>query len=381
MLRKLTSLTLLLVLLLSIVACANNSNPQTQQDSTSSSTGETNQTPQHTEKKISGNITAASVFSEGLAFVTMQENEEITYCINQEGYIVFELDVAAGVLGEIRGTFVNGLALIDGGLCDKTGKITYPEDVGATAFSDLALDGNYIIAERITSDYNSSKKELGVMNTSFEWVLEPTEELYIATGGISDIPLNTSCFYNNGWFYFDETKKYLNLSTGEISEAVNQALPSKQWRGYDNSFYDYDGNVMLDLSRYNTLQLASYCNFVNGFINGKAPVRFINTETNKYYFSLIDEQGELLFEPVETIKFDAFDYDGEHILVIDYMLNPKEIQCFDTQGNLLGQINLDTISKNKAWECTVSDGIICLSAGYNFNYTCYYLKTDMSPLF
>lgn len=69
--------------------------------------------------------------------------------------------------------FQNGLMLFNGNIYDKSGKVTTPESLGVTSF--IKWDGTYLLAEKITSDYASTKKELGVLNKTLEWVLPLAE--------------------------------------------------------------------------------------------------------------------------------------------------------------------------------------------------------------
>ena len=335
------------------------------------------QTVEHTGIKISGDITGASAFSEGLALVALNGDKEKTYCINKEGYIVFEIDVrSVDATGEITGKFENGLALVGDVFCDAKGKVTTPEDVGATAFSDLALKNGYILAERVISDYSSAKKELGVMDTNFQWIVEPTEVLYNATNGISMIPATTESFCFGDYAYFDSTQKYVNLKTGKVTDSLGE-FPSDQWLNSQNAFYDLDNNVMLDLSEHQTIDMPAG----SRFINGKAPVRFINRETNKYYFTLVDENGQFAFEPIETTFFQNFVYDGNNILLLDQAIGPKKIRSYDLKGTMLGELNTESVAKNALVTCDVRENVIVLIAGRNFKYTCFYYNSDFTKLF
>lgn len=175
-----------------------------------------------TGKKINGEIIAASVFSEGLAFVELSKEKGKTYCIDKKGNIIFDLDIDLSVNGDIYATFINGIAYVNEGFCDTTGKVTKPADVGATTFNYCAtLKGGYIIAEVITSDYSNTNKKLGVLNTKFEWTVEPSEKLYNEFvdeyGGFKiHNALNTSDYIVGDLYYNSELEKALNLKTGEV---------------------------------------------------------------------------------------------------------------------------------------------------------------------
>lgn len=340
----------------------------------------------HTGKKIKGEITAASSFSEGLAFVCVDNNQEKTYCINKDGYIVFELDENISINGEICDKFANGFAVLNSHstneniLCDTKGNTKTPEDIGVTNFCELGLEGGYLIVEKITSDYSSSKKEMGVMNTNFEWIVDLSESIYNEIGGIETLPLYNSSFFYNDICYFDYSKKYLNLKTGEVSDSVTFELPSNLWQSYtDCKYRDYNENTVLDLSNVDNLTS------VGEFVKGKAPVKFYNEQSGTYFFTLINETGEFLFEPIESDKIAKFSFDGEYIVTIDdIMSSNKNFKCYDTNGILLGQLDTSTLAKNYSCTCEVSDGVITVWAGYimqTYSGKCYYFKPDFTELF
>lgn len=333
----------------------------------------------HTGKKIDGEITGASVFSEGLAFVCLDGNQEKTYCIDKNGYIVFELDKKLVVNGRIENKFVNGLTIIDNALCDAEGNLTEPQEVGATRFYAIALKGGYILAEKITSDYSSSKKELGVMNKNFEWVVSLSESLYesVSEDLYSITAVNTECYYSDKFIYFYDSGKYLNLENGELSDSASVPLPSEKWISYDdNTFRDYNENIILDLSQHSNATLLNS----DHYVNGKASISFFNQETGMYYFTVIDEKGEFLFDPVEVknMQIDYLDYDGENVLISDSGV--KKMQCYNSKGELLGELETESIEKNKGYSCDIGDGIITVHAGYNSSHNCYYYNTDFSTL-
>lgn len=365
----------LIFLILSLIACDINiiSNTEDNSDHNSSDweselMGENNNQNDAVSggKKISGFITRASLFSEGLAFVCI-DTEEVTYCINKKGEIVFEINENIFKNSYwFYGEFNNGHILINGKVCDTKGNLTSPEDVGVTKFYDFAFNGGYIIAERITSTYNSSKKELGVMDFDFKWVLEPSEIIYDA---VSD-QLWTSEYYNtesrcfNGYIYFEGCGKYLNISTGDIVNEIDVEIPSHAWSTATGSFYSHNGKEMLKAIEGAVDR--------SDFVNGKAAVLFYNDEVYTYYYTVIDDQGSFAFEPVKIegrsgVRIGGFD--GEYVLVENVIENMY--YCYNAKGEFCGNLEEDGYVK-------LYDGVILVSGQYEAPV---YYNPDFTRLF
>ncbi len=369
--KRVLSLVLVVAMVLSLSACGG--------EKTKSSGDESKEiVVEHTGKKIKGEITAASVFSNGLAFVCLDGNKEKAYCIDKQGNIVFELEnKIQPVFGEIYEKFINGYALVDGGICDITGKITYPQDVGATYFYGVALNGGYIIATKETADYSSSKKELGIMNTDFEWVLQPSETIYneLSENLWTISAQNTESFFANGIVYFDGCKKYLNVKTGEVSDSVDSKFPSETWKCYtDNTFRNSNEEIMVNLSNLSNIESTGN----NTYKNGKVPVIFLNQQAGKRFWTLVDEKGEFLFEPVEmvdlSIALGRIVFDGKNTVFYDKSSN--KLSCFDEKGKLLGELNDENLSS-----AYIENGVILVISGGMNSKKCHYYNTDFSPLF
>ena len=374
--KKFLSLFLVVVITLTISACGNGG-----KDSSGIAGNSQEHVIEHTGKKIKGEITAASVFSDGLAFVCLDGNKEKAYCIDKQGNIVFELEnKIQSAFGEIFNKFENGYALIDGGICNTKGEITYPKDVGATEFFGIALKGGYIVATKVTADYSTSKQEIGVMNTDFEWVVQPSETIYneVCEDLWTTSALNTQSFYADGVVYFDGCKKYLNVKTGEVTNKTDIKIPSENWIYYtDYTFRNGNEEVMVDLSHLDNI--SGTCN--NGYKKDKVPVIFNNVQVGKLFWSLVDEKGEILFNPVETTEFftgltdfSSVKFDGEH--TIFYAKSMKKLSSFDSSGKMLAEMNIEDLS-----DVYIEDGIILLISGGINSKKCYYYNKDFTPLF
>lgn len=209
--QTLSAILVAVLMLCTLSACGGNKN-----------IGESEKNSQNavvnTGKKIKGKIINFLGYSNGFALVELDNDDEKAYCIDKSGNIVYQLDIESGSFAWKR--FINGMTITDGGICNLNGKIVYPEDMGVKSFYTFALDGGYIIATKITADYSSSKKEMGVLNTDFEWVIEPSETLFAEFEEDLDTSLSTESGYYNGIIYFGMSDKFLNVETGEVLEKI-----------------------------------------------------------------------------------------------------------------------------------------------------------------
>lgn len=375
--KRILSLLLALSILFCLCACGNSSSGRSRDRDDSESSLDDNDSPssnesqkiKHTGKKISGEITSASLFSNGLAFVCIDNDDQTTYCITKEGYIVYQIN-NQHVNNIVALTFSGSFVLINNILYDMQGNATAPEDLGVTQFYDLAFEGGYIIADIITADYSSTKKELCVFDKNFDVVIAPSEELYSAVE--NSLKHLSDAYYYQDTVYFQWDDCYLNLKTGEISEDAPFEIPSSMWKkGYNN--YTVDDDVYLDLSNYENIRS------LYEFQNGKAPISFYNKDAKLYFFSMIDEDGNLLFDPVKFGENHVLiDYDGYETLIV-YDTNRKKVKSYNIRGELLGE--LDKTSSRDSWSFDVGDSVIrvCCGSAYRSYYS--YFNSDFTPLF
>lgn len=402
--RKWLAFVLAMVMSLSLVACGNGLEKMSdgEEDSNTTNTatttsediqlddepdpdGETDSI-EHTGKKIEGTICAASVFSEGLAFVAVDKQK--TYCVNKEGYIVFELDFRLnGFNGEIDETFHNGVAILADGayVCDKTGKLTAAEDLGVTTFYDDALVGGYILADKITASFDSTKKEVGVLNTSLEWVVEPSEELYNYIGEHLTWAINREHYYYNDYlciremFSQDAPVGYLNLKNGEFVVEAPFEIPSHAWYAYTDNTYRTDmDTIVLDLNKHTNVSE------IHPFNKGLACVEFYNSDANTGYFTMINEKGEFLFEPVALdiqASVKTVNYDGKDTVMITLgSLDDQVAMCYNLKGELLGKKQIED-SFDTYYFYYAEDVVMWIeSLGMMLGSHITYLNTDFTPL-
>lgn len=369
--KKVVSIFVVLLITLSCCCCAKTSDKAKSEESKKSSL-----------KKVSGEITAASDFSDGVAFVCLDGNKEKTYCINKKGEIIFEINKKMCVNGDIYCSFKNGFAKIEDAICDKKGRITNPQDVGVSAFSLLGIEDGYIIAEINNSSYDATERKIGVMDTSFNWKIKPSAEIckqveYLPT----NLALNTKTYYKNDIVYFDDFDVYFNLKTGAVSKTSDMILPSEKWLVYtggSHGYWDYKEKEILDLSKkYNNIVHCSEFNY------GYAVVEFKNNESNEYFFTLIDEKGKFQFDPIscgKEILSTYTDFDGKNILIgYGGGMLPDNVWCYNKSGKKLCDIKRP--SEDMVYSYSLSDGVIRACGGANYSHKCYYYLPNGKKLF
>lgn len=389
--KKYLSLSIVFLMLIILCACDKNNAKISKPTETLAQMNTAPMAPSEEEyEKLTEEIYRSSSFSEGLAVVVAGGKNGRGCAINKKGEIVFDLPFAienSYVVSNVQ--FINGFAFINNGILDNKGNLTYPKDVGASQFYPVALEAGYIIAEVTEADFESTKKMLGVLNTDWEWVVEPTEERYAALcdkyGGLAlSAATNSGDYYHQGFVYVERINKFLNVKTGDVVKYENVGFehPAFTWVIYsDGTYRDYEGNVRLDLSNYKNIKAYAW----QKFNNGTALIAFNNQEAKTSYFTVVDEKGNFLFDPVDFEEMDitSIQTDGNTILVTYSKSASKLIlKSYDMQGNLISEFNTDTIGVYCSYSATLSDGAIMIDGGYNFNdnYAWYY-TTSFEPLF
>jgi len=395
--KKIIAVLLVCVLLLSLItACVNDvpitTQPNKPENETTTPMGESfsgeSTKPEETKateatlEKLNEKIYASSDFSEGLATVVCGSKNGRACVINKKGEIVFELDDQveySDIVSYCK--FYNGYMAYNGGIWDKNGKVTYPEDVGATEFYyTTTLEYGYIFAEVLESDFQGTTKKLGVLNTDFKWVVEPNVELYASLlNEYGVLSLRNATYSDN--YYFDEyvyiasLKKFVHITSGDVMtyKEVRFTHPSKSWQwSRDGTCRDYNSDIKVDLSQYDNLDF----NYCTSFKNGISLVVFHNQSAQKSFFALINENGEFLFEPVGTQfpRISRISTDGETI-VVNYGSLAKS---YDMQGNLLATFDAKIIDKKiSIWIFSINDGVIVVNGA---SFGGYYTPT-FEPLF
>lgn len=394
--KKFLALFLSMIIMLGVFSGCGKTETENNSDVGNSSEKEDADLKLHSIGNISSKLKTTKIvssgdFSEGLCLVELQNEEDVTYCIDKDGDIKFKINKN---LYERR--FLNGLVIYEytvvnankttiRGFVNQKGEIIYAEDVGVTNFYPVALNEGYIIADIVTSTFNSAKTEVGIMDTNFKWIVEPSEELYnklcneygsfAIDYAENDIPAA------NGYYYVDELKVFLDLETGKVHYDAPDDFPLELLQlTSGNSYVDHNGNVLIDLSRYSENSSL----ILGSFNNGYAPIVFYNQASNKSFFTLIDNKGEFNFEPVEIcegrVVITDFEFDGKYMLITDGRFSQFGAKCFNDKGGLVGEWN--KAGDTADYRYSLCDGVIirAKSLGYgDYEYT--YYNPDFTPLF
>ena len=343
----------------------------------------------------------AHPFSEGKAIVhcwykTNNVYHTSEYCIDKNGNILFSIENPA--IQYTPTGFYNGITSISGVsetpyLCDSSGHIIKPEDIGGTAFLidtmyvshhtlEMFKDG-YILIERTTTDFAGSTTELAIINADLDLIVDFSTELF----ELYKEKYKPYCEYYNGYLYRGLTSTdpndpcVLDLNTGkELSDPMAWAqkipleyrLKREVSTGYYFDCFDDNGSPVIDLSKYKDT-ISDMSNFGNGTAN----ISFISND--KTFFTAINVKGEFLFDPIEVSgALSDIDYDiihcDEHFLVCSYGdRGNKFVTLFDKTGNIIVQ---KEISRGDGVK--YSDGTILIFDIYG---DCQYWNMNFEPLF
>ena len=354
--KRFVLLLLSAVIILGLVSCGKNST-----DTSKGYFGEGSANGQ--SKEPNGNYVAlndivfSSDFFEGLAIVALKEDQETYYVIDKTGKIIFSisnddlsnngivqsnLQYASPYVGEHH---KNEKILLFNGIIyeiiyDKLENSISPEDVGATSF--LSSRDGYIVAEKITSDYATTKKELGILNMDLEWISPLSEETY-------------NLYRSAGWEPFWNDL----LGTNESSTET------------------FDFNTITNHVRH------------TNFVDGKAGVIMENLETRECYVSVIDTQGNFLFAPTKFERSGSIPnlqifFDG-NIVVVSYSTNgtkmdPLKIYSYNLDGETVGTFDTGAAglcqSDSSMVSFSYSDGVIVFRITKDM-YSAYYRRSDV----
>lgn len=395
------SLFLALFLLLGMLTgCVPGESPDSETPSTEGSTG----VPL---EKLSQRVYRSGPFSEGKAVVMLDSSNGRTCVINQAGEILFDLPITLAGPHEVSNAkFVNGLLAILGGICDLSGNMTMPQDVGADKFYTTALAGGYIPALVNADPASGTGAQIGILNAQMEWLVPPSEALYAQLcdeqGNLLlqndeevqyEIERN---FYFHGYLLIQNMDQWLELSTGNLIpfEETGLEYPSYSWFSTTNNDYlDRAGNVKLDLSDHEYRENWAHIPFRGG-LSILLIHDWVNGGSTPYSFALIDEKGELFFDLV-TLPCNSeptFQWDAKHTVVLFSQNDPGRLaQIYDAKGKLIAQLDTSRMTEEcsvygilcTSYDIVYSEGVLLVTGHEPITRTTYtwYFTPELTPLF
>lgn len=116
----------------------------------------------------------------------------------------------------------------------------------------------------------------------------------------------------------------------------------------------------------------------SAFCKGKSVVIFKNKETMEYYFTIIDESGNIAFEP-KCIgeKYSYIQYDGECVAFVLDIFHPK-MNCYSLDGNELSTFGTGDVGM---LHYMGDNSIMETTSISNFDYRITYYDLNHNPLF
>jgi len=294
-------------------------------------------------------------FYEDLAFVTIRTQ---CYFIDRMGNLKITLEdyhMSDHSIEECR--FYNGLFYVsaegaEGYFIDKEGKKITAQDLGGTAFNHSRifyelLEAGYIVVDKVTSDYAGATYESAVYNTKLEQVQPYSAQLY-------ELFHNQYIEFYNGYVYYDEYQTYhIATNTYAQYDVFPKTYVNKfdfahfSERSSDERGFYRNNELLLDLSHYKTLVSVEFV--------GELGLALFCNEQNERYFSLMDMEGNLKFDPIQfgdLIRHaDGYGvycwFNGSVILATTHTaLDNGKYQCqirtYDLQGKELGILERTT---------------------------------------
>lgn len=341
-----------------LTACSEESNRQPSDNTTDDTidnvdnvAGENNI---HSESIDTGVLWVAYGYSNGVMLVG-EGNGNPGYFINKNGERVFTLPNSAeknyGLIsadskfvGKFLGKYCpineydlksNTSSIV---LLDESWNFIRPEDLGVTDFElgkDITMamlaDG-YILAKRVEETYVQTSTEL--------LVLDDTMNEIVNLSGIVEEEDLRHYQYLSGFLYKED--KIIDLRTGNVSTNLSDMYSKisleheSDWWKYDSSYgaeyyYDIRDPEKSPVFSMNSYSETAYQHF--NFSDGLAGIMFRTGEGGaswQYFFSIINEKGELLFEPVKlSDRAVVSSYDGVYAVATS-----SHLCLFDKTGKI-----------------------------------------------
>lgn len=346
-------------------------NTEATNNGTVNNNDEQNKTPWIVDAMKTGTYISALPFCEDLAFVCIDNTQ---YFIDKIGNLRITLEdwhMTDLTMKECR--FYNGLFYVDNisangvesYFIDKDGKEITAQDMGGTAlyeskiFYEL-LEAGYIVVDKVTSSFDGAKCESAIYNTKLEQVQPYSTKLYELFHW--DEPFTQGLSFYDGYVYYKTSRKLNYLESESYVQTYHivtntfaeyDSFPLTYVNKLDDAFFSIpvgsvkgmhrDGEMLLDLSQYTTLQNVEYC--------GDLGIAIFRNEEGKSYFTIMDTEGNLKFDPVlysQKVRYvnDFCEFNGNIILTCENVGQQQDgshiyqVKTFDLEGKEMGCVEL-----------------------------------------
>lgn len=328
-------------------------------------------------------VRAGTDFSDGVAFIVYKDmnNQYVYAAIDTAGKILFEPDFLDSL--NRTPTYKNGIFIWENCIYDKTGTIlASPELSGYDELISENCDG-YVLAKKTVESFSGDKIQVGVLDKKGSW-LHPLSDTNPVAIALMDDAYASVGSYSGDYIIHITGQKYYNIVTNELTDG-HAYYESRHYQGqprgiykcetngestliipdvyghifFDTAFignaviydddgyeietpymlYDYNGNVIADLSQYNIVDNSNDYGPGMYYLNNHLLVT-VDNGTGAKYLCLINKAGELAFEPIRMQYYDDYFPLEEHGFV--YYDDARNKYChYDYSGTVTEYTNIE----------------------------------------
>ena len=322
-------------------------------------------------------IFKAQNFQNGIAIVTTVEavdgrNIYTTNFIDKKGNIIYkstELSLYANSVISKNGAVITSNEESIFNIREK--KEVTAADLSGTEIIDIynhpqyksCFKDGYIFIQKTETTYDGNTKSMAIYSDTFELLYDYSTELY---DFLENHSYNAQRFYHDGYIIYKEDyeevyeEKYFDLNTMRF-DTDHSKIDFETFRAEEIA-----DETLFRSNKYPTM--SQHTSFVDS-TDGTAGITF-NSE-GVCYFTIVDMEGNFLFEPVQTKGVVVGGCNGQ-FTVLSYGEGEYIIEIFDTTGKK-GEIKV-AAPQQQFDTVTVycNEGVIMFAGCYVFHNDIYY---------
>ncbi len=372
--RKTLSVILAIILAIGVLSGCGKQSADTKSEIINGSKSDNSKPDDSNLETFEGVITSAMPFSEGYAFVSTSEKADAfaesrrNICITENGKIAFRLP---NEFDTCYAGFKNGYALVEiaEAVCivDTKGNVVVsPQKNGYTnaIVSKQAFEDGYLPVYLESKDYTGTTYKFGVLNAKGDWIIPLTDKLF--PDNQPESPDNCTEGYYDGYLHFKgyyyDYDFWWNLKDGTVANDI----VTDAWRSNNDRYHDENDIVKLDLS--------SKSEKPNNNRGGdfEAGNKYAYFYFSTCFFTVIDRQGNFLFEPLPTKNFDTAGV-NEKAKICYSLTEENKLNIYDLQGKLIQsltpQLSENNIKRVVLYPNDNGEGYLIYEEFFNTNRT------------